>query len=271
MLTDDSIDGVNPANTIEGVLTTRQLEDVSCFIQSDRKTTDDSCGMKYLSSGSTGESNLNQKSTDDVTNVLQKNGPSNYEGAPAPKTDALTTVARPSGFVKRFPGSTDSSHDKPSEQINSTLSVKDAAEANSVQNDRKLTAGGTVRATVEHSEKGEPQSKTDNTPAISTTKCIVCKKVARPATIYCSDDCIRKHAQCAINQLANRRDSNASGNSNSSGMYVSGQAGSAMAAHSGALQNVGGNEKTKKRTKELFEEVLTMADRKPKVERVNSI
>lgn len=88
--------------------------------------------------------------------------------------------------------------------------------------------------------------------AISTdpqTFCIVCKKVARSNSIYCSDDCIRKHAQNALNMFA----------------AVS----SAKSPEPTVSSNI--NEDAalkKKKAKGLFEDILSMADRKPKIERV---
>uniref|UniRef100_A0A0K8WM71 PHD finger protein 3 n=1 Tax=Bactrocera latifrons TaxID=174628 RepID=A0A0K8WM71_BACLA len=91
--------------------------------------------------------------------------------------------------------------------------------------------------------------------AISTepqTFCIVCKKVARSNSIYCSDDCIRKHAQNALNMFA----------------AVS----SAKSPEPTVSSNI--NEDAalkKKKAKGLFEDILSMADRKPKIERVHVI
>lgn len=68
------------------------------------------------------------------------------------------------------------------------------------------------------------------------TFCIVCKKNARSNSIYCSDDCIRKHSQTA------------------------------WAALSASSQD----DKTKKKSKGLFEEELSMPDRKIKMERVSA-
>ena len=36
-----------------------------------------------------------------------------------------------------------------------------------------------------------------SSPKQSNLSCVVCKKPSRPNSIYCSDDCIRKHAQNA--------------------------------------------------------------------------
>lgn len=79
--------------------------------------------------------------------------------------------------------------------------------------------------------------------------CIVCKKVARPNSIYCSDDCIRKHAQNALNMFA------------------------AVSSAKSPEPNVPCNTNDdavlkKKKAKGLFEDILSMADRKPKIERV---
>lgn len=85
----------------------------------------------------------------------------------------------------------------------------------------------------------------------STTLCIVCKKMARCNSIYCSDDCIRKHAQNALNSLMNKSQTDASGISTPSNKSVT-------------------EDKLKKKSKGLFEELLSAADRKPKVERVST-
>lgn len=79
------------------------------------------------------------------------------------------------------------------------------------------------------------------------TPCIVCKKSARPNSIYCSDDCIRKHAQNALNTFSAKSPEPI-----------------AVTLHSKL-----GTEDKKKKPKGLFEDLLLMADRKPKAERVN--
>uniref|UniRef100_A0A1A9W2B6 PHD-type domain-containing protein n=1 Tax=Glossina brevipalpis TaxID=37001 RepID=A0A1A9W2B6_9MUSC len=84
------------------------------------------------------------------------------------------------------------------------------------------------------------------------TFCIVCKKGARANSIYCSDDCIRKHAQSALNSLMAKTQTDSPGPSGSS-----------------SLSKVSVDDKTKKKSKGLFEDLLSMADRKPKVERVS--
>uniref|UniRef100_A0A1A9UYH6 PHD-type domain-containing protein n=1 Tax=Glossina austeni TaxID=7395 RepID=A0A1A9UYH6_GLOAU len=85
-----------------------------------------------------------------------------------------------------------------------------------------------------------------------TTFCIVCKRAARANSIYCSDDCIRKHAQSALNTLTAKTQTEPPGPSGSS---------------SSSKQSA--DDKTKKKSKGLFEDLLSMADRKPKVERVS--
>ncbi|KNC31839.1 hypothetical protein FF38_12420 [Lucilia cuprina] len=84
----------------------------------------------------------------------------------------------------------------------------------------------------------------------NSTLCIVCKKVARSNSIYCSDDCIRKHAQNALNTLMHKTQSDSSATSSPMNKSVA-------------------EDKTKRKPKGLFEELLSAADRKPKVERVN--
>ncbi|XP_036336250.1 LOW QUALITY PROTEIN: uncharacterized protein LOC118746507 [Rhagoletis pomonella] len=84
------------------------------------------------------------------------------------------------------------------------------------------------------------------------TSCIVCKKVARPNSIYCSDDCIRKHAQNALNMFA----------AASAAKYPD------LTAVSSTIEETSAK---KKKQKGLFEDILSMADRKPKVERVHVI
>ncbi|XP_067615651.1 uncharacterized protein pps isoform X2 [Eurosta solidaginis] len=89
-------------------------------------------------------------------------------------------------------------------------------------------------------------------PTVERTLCIVCKKVARQNSIYCSDDCIRKHAQNALNLFA---------------------AASAAKPPEPPII-ISANEEIaakKKKAKGLFEDLLLMADRKPKVERVHVI
>lgn len=87
----------------------------------------------------------------------------------------------------------------------------------------------------------------------STTKCIVCKRNARENSIYCSDDCIRKHAQNALNALL------AKSNHENDFQPI--------------MKTVYKNDDTnsRKKGKGLFEDLLLMADRKPKVERVGNI
>lgn len=92
---------------------------------------------------------------------------------------------------------------------------------------------------------------TSTSPTKNATLCIVCKKFARFNSIYCSDDCIRKHAQNALNSLMIK--SHTENNSTSSPVCK------------GAS-----DEKMKKKPKGLFEELLSAADRKPKLERVSS-
>lgn len=88
-------------------------------------------------------------------------------------------------------------------------------------------------------------------PTKNTTLCIVCKKFARFNSIYCSDDCIRKHAQNALNSLMIKSHTE---NNNTLSPVSKGVS----------------DEKIKKKPKGLFEELLSAADRKPKLERVSS-
>ena len=88
-------------------------------------------------------------------------------------------------------------------------------------------------------------------PNKNSTLCIVCKKFARFNSIYCSDDCIRKHAQNALNSLMIK--SHTENNSTLS-----------------PVSKGASDEKIKKKPKGLFEELLSAADRKPKLERVSS-
>lgn len=183
----------------------------------------------------------------------------------ASKSETSTVmVSRPSTSVNRM------LHSKaPEQQV-----MKEPTESRPEAKEVKVSGGGGVTAakavTSTLSDKGSlSQAKgveiTPPTTITATTKCIVCKKTAaRTATIYCSDDCIRKHAQSAINQLANRLEGGSA--QSTTGSSPSSSVGTAT---SGSATNAGsGNEKSKKRPKELFEEVLTMPDRKPKVERV---
>lgn len=88
---------------------------------------------------------------------------------------------------------------------------------------------------------------TSNVPDETLTSCIVCKKTARPNSIYCHDDCIRRHAQHAWSVL-----------SKSHNEIVS-----------TPLSKNPQDDKLKKKQKGLFEEELSMADRRTKLERVH--
>ncbi|XP_075147041.1 protein partner of snf [Haematobia irritans] len=81
------------------------------------------------------------------------------------------------------------------------------------------------------------------------TPCIVCKKISRPNSIFCSDDCIRKHAQTAWTDFISKSQSEVSGTSSPASKNPS-------------------DDKIKRKSKGLFEEELSMVDRKTKMERV---
>ncbi|KAM7362521.1 protein partner of snf isoform 2-T2 [Cochliomyia hominivorax] len=109
------------------------------------------------------------------------------------------------------------------------------------------TTANTGNATVTStSVTSTPASTTSE----SSTLCIVCKKIARVNSIYCSDDCIRKHAQNALNALMNKSQIDTGGTTS-------------------PLNKSFTDDKNKRKSKGLFEELLSAADRKPKVERVN--
>jgi len=52
-------------------------------------------------------------------------------------------------------------------------------------------------------QKGSVQTKLNFTASTPTSgrKCIMCKGPVRENSVYCGDDCIRKHSQRAISQL----------------------------------------------------------------------
>lgn len=81
-----------------------------------------------------------------------------------------------------------------------------------------------------------------NTCTDDNSKCIVCKYNARPKSIYCSDDCIRKHAQEALALGSQPRTKN--------------------------FEQIMNVENKQVKEKNLFEEVLRLADRNPKAEKV---
>ncbi|XP_065367348.1 serine-rich adhesin for platelets isoform X2 [Calliphora vicina] len=108
----------------------------------------------------------------------------------------------------------------------------------------------TTAATATHTASVSSTSTSTASLSESSTLCIVCKKIARTNSIYCSDDCIRKHAQNALNTIMNKSQSD-------------------TGATSSPLNKSVAEDKTKRKSKGLFEELLSAADRKPKVERVN--
>lgn len=128
--------------------------------------------------------------------------------------------------------------------------VKTIAPATTTTEQINTTAATTTSSISSPATSVSSTSATSSTD--SSTLCIVCKKIARANSIYCSDDCIRKHAQNALNNLMNKSQSESS-------------------ATSSPLSKGGPEDKTKKKPKGLFEELLSAADRKPKVERVSII
>lgn len=128
--------------------------------------------------------------------------------------------------------------------------VKTIAPATTTTEQINTTAAATTSSISSPATSVSSTSATSSTD--SSTLCIVCKKIARANSIYCSDDCIRKHAQNALNNLMNKSQSESG-------------------ATSSPLSKGGPEDKTKKKPKGLFEELLSAADRKPKVERVSII
>ncbi|KAL7727010.1 hypothetical protein ACLKA6_010053 [Drosophila palustris] len=91
----------------------------------------------------------------------------------------------------------------------------------------------------------------NNVPSASDVACVVCKRPARANSVYCSDECIRKYAQSAI------------------------QAQTVPKTPEPAQQTVpqaplvNALEAKKNKKKDLFEDVLRQADSVSKVERIN--
>lgn len=120
------------------------------------------------------------------------------------------------------------------------ISAQTTLGAGTAQDLSDLTRGAAPANISSQQTKSSPVQK--QLPVEFLT-CIVCKKPARPNSIYCSDDCIRKHAQNALNAVK------------------------VPEASTTSTLKLGPDDK-KKKTKGLFEDLLSMADRKPKVERV---
>ncbi|XP_013107132.2 death-inducer obliterator 1 [Stomoxys calcitrans] len=87
------------------------------------------------------------------------------------------------------------------------------------------------------------------TSSETPTPCIVCKKIARSNSVFCSDDCIRKHAQTAWTDFISKSQTEVS-------------------SPASPLSKNPTDDKMKKKSKGLFEEELSMVDRKTKMERV---
>lgn len=140
----------------------------------------------------------------------------------------LATPIRTIALVKHIPGHGNQVNQHQSIKVIRTIApVKSTA-----QTFVTTTASGSITKTI-----------STNDPS---TLCIVCKKSARVNSIYCSDDCIRKHAQNALHTFMTRTQADVDG---------------------ATVSNVS-EDKIKKKPKGLFEDLLSMADRKPKVERV---
>lgn len=221
----------------------------SCSVQSDDNF--NKCVESTFNISRHEESYLDIQHTKDAMNIYSKRDLSNKEENSALKD---VTSSGPIGAQRRLAITGDQLQDK-QEQNDLTLSNKDNIDLN----ERK-------QGTTEHFSKSLLETNNKTTRFITSTTCIVCKNAARKGTIYCSDNCIRKHAQSAINQLANSAEMTTSQHSNLPEIGVGGQNNSNLTNTSG-VQKVGCNDKTKKK-KELFNDMLSMANRKPKIERV---
>lgn len=91
----------------------------------------------------------------------------------------------------------------------------------------------------------------NNAPSTSDVACVVCKRIARPNSVYCSDECIRKYAQSAIQAQSIAKTPEPV----------------QQAVPQTPLINALEAKKNKK--KDLFEDVLRQADSVSKVERIN--
>ncbi|XP_055853477.1 uncharacterized protein LOC129917135 [Episyrphus balteatus] len=108
----------------------------------------------------------------------------------------------------------------------------------------QITLGSNSIDSPTNSSSQQTKTSIQKQQSVELLTCIVCKKQARANSIYCSDDCIRKHAQNALNAVKVPE-----------------------AIPPSPPVKLGPDEK-KKKSKGLFEDLLSMADRKPKVERV---
>ncbi|ALC46570.1 pps [Drosophila busckii] len=98
----------------------------------------------------------------------------------------------------------------------------------------------------------------NNATLMSNTLCVVCKRPARLNTVYCSDECIRKYAQSAVQaQTVAKTPEQATQQ----------QAQQSAAATTATVTSLNDSKKNKK--KDLFEDVLRQADSVSKVERIN--
>ncbi|XP_005188356.2 uncharacterized protein LOC101895968 [Musca domestica] len=143
---------------------------------------------------------------------------------PLKTTSNLSSPVRTFAVVKQI-----SCAGKQQSQTQNIKVIKTISPAQSTGQSIKVLTAPTK--TISSNESLSPKTMSNELP----TFCIVCKKNARSNSIYCSDDCIRKHSQTA------------------------------WAALSASSQD----DKTKKKSKGLFEEELSMPDRKIKMERVN--
>lgn len=255
MLTDDFYqDSVSRNRFEEDINTSNRLEAVTlCSVQTEghcNKSVDENI---YNISGNK-ESYLDSQHTDIINNA-KKITLSNNEENSALNSAAYIMVSDPIESTKGFAISDDQFQDK-QQQIALSLSHKERVE----QNDRQQ------EALEMHLSKNKLETNNKTSTLIPSTTCIVCKKAARTDTIYCSDDCIRKHAQCAINQLANRAEVIAMQTSNTTVTGASTQNNSNIDNNN--LQKVVCSDNIKKKPKELFKDVLALADRRPKLERV---
>jgi len=92
----------------------------------------------------------------------------------------------------------------------------------------------------------------NNAPSTSDVSCVVCKRTARPNSVYCSDECIRKYAQSAIQAQTIAKTPEPVQQTDPQTPLIN------------AL------EAKKNKKKDLFEDVLRQADSVSKVERVSN-
>ncbi|XP_061400775.1 uncharacterized protein LOC133336495 [Musca vetustissima] len=146
---------------------------------------------------------------------------------PLKTTSNLSSPVRTFAVVKQI--SCTGKQQAPNQNIKVIKAISSPAQSSSQQPIKVVSATPPKAA---NSSNESLNTKPSNEPP---TLCIVCKKNARPNSIYCSDDCIRKHSQTAWATLSTNSQ----------------------------------DDKTKKKSKGLFEEELSMPDRKTKMERVN--